>query len=115
MSRFGKFQLLRVYSTDLEAVIRALHEDSRQGGRVQIVLTKLKRGDRCVRRNPGAVFQHLKIKRKCVKLLVLAFPDRPQNHRVRLVSTIAQCRLQYDPDLRLCQPHPPYHTYRMYM
>lgn len=95
---------IRIYNTDLEPVIRALHEDSRQGGRVQIVLTKLKRGDRCVRRNPGAVFQHLKIKRKCVKLIVLAFPDRPQYHHVRSVSTITQCRLQYDPDLRLCQP-----------
>lgn len=99
---------IRIYNTDLEPVIRALHEDSRQGGRVQIVLTKLKRGDRCVRRNPGAVFQHLKIKRKCVKLLVLAFPDRPQYHHVRSVSTIAQCRLQYDPDQRLCQPPSPF-------
>lgn len=101
---------IRIYNTDLEPVIRALHEDSRQGGRVQIVLTKLKRGDRCVRRNPGAVFQHLKIKRKCVKLLVLAFPDRPQYHHVRSVSTIAQCRLQYDPDLHLCQPLSPLPT-----
>ena len=43
----------------LESVISTLDKDSGEGGRVQVVLTKLKGGDGCVCRDLGAVLHNL--------------------------------------------------------